>query len=390
MLEQRLYFDCAATTPLDKRVSLKMRQFFDERGCFGNASSSTHLYGVEAASAVELARRQVATALNCRPRELIWVSGATEANNLAIFGTVGALLRRARRRSAKLPIILTVPSEHKSVLEPMRFLGKEKCKLVLLRVGRSGMVDLEDFEEKLRVFRPIFASLSWVNNETGVVQDVNGLSALCQAYSTRLHVDAAQAFGKVQVDLQETQVDIASFSAHKSSGPKGVGALFIRGEGDPRSFLSPLFLGGSQERGLRPGTLPVHQVAGMGEAFEIVEKYREQDVARVAKLSGQVLDAIRDLRGIVHGEQRVPHILNVYFRDVNASRLVSLLSNVALSRGSACLSDETEPSHVLKAMRCSREQAENSVRLSLGRMTKPNMISALIHCLKHAVPSSRM
>ena len=355
-----VYLDYAATTPVDRRVVNKMMPYLTD--LFGNPASRSHAYGWAAEEAVELAREQVCTLINADPRELVWTSGATESNNLAIKGA-------AHFYKGKGKHLVTVATEHKAVLDSMREMERQGWEVTVLPVLPSGLLDIDVFEAALRP-DTVLASVMMVNNETGVIQDIARLGTLCRAKGVLFHVDAAQAAGKVAIDLDTLPVDLMSLSAHKICGPKGIGALYVRRK--PRVRLEAQIHGGGHERGMRSGTLPTHQIVGMGEAFWLAHQHMATDSVRIRALRDRLwagfagLEAI-ELNGDMH--QRAPGFLNVSFNYVEGESLLMGIKGVAVSSGSACTSASLEPSYVLRAMGRSDELAHSSVRFSVGRFT---------------------
>jgi cysteine desulfurase len=355
-----VYLDYAATTPVDPRVARKMIPYLTEM--FGNPASRSHAYGWAADEAVELAREQVCALINADPRELAWTSGATESNNLAIKGA--AQFHKARGRH-----LITLATEHKAVLDSMRELEREGFEVTVLPVQESGLLDLALFEAALRP-DTVLASVMMVNNETGVLQDVAAIGALCRAKGVLFHVDAAQAAGKVAIDLAQLPIDLMSLSAHKIYGPKGVGALYVRRK--PRVRINAQMHGGGHERGMRSGTLPTHQIVGMGEAFWLAREQMASDNARISMLRDRLWAGFKKMDAVVlNGDEqrRAVHYLNASFNYVEGESLLMGIKDVAVSSGSACTSASLEPSYVLRAMGRSDELAHSSVRFSLGRFT---------------------
>lgn len=355
-----VYLDYAATTPVDPRVAAKMIPYLTE--FYGNPASRSHAYGWVADEAVELAREQVCSLINADPREIAWTSGATESNNLAIKGA-------AHFHRGKGKHLITVATEHKAVLDSMRELEREGFEVTVLPVLPSGLLDLAVFEAALRP-DTVLASVMMVNNETGVVQDVAALGALCRARGVLFHVDAAQAAGKVAIDLETLPVDLMSLSAHKIYGPKGIGALYVRRK--PRVRIEAQMHGGGHERGMRSGTLATHQIVGMGEAFWLARQHMDSDNARIAALRDRLWAGFAGMEAVeLNGDavQRAASYLNVSFNYVEGESLLMGIKNVAVSSGSACTSASLEPSYVLRAMGRNDELAHSSVRFSLGRFT---------------------
>ncbi len=375
-----IYLDYAATTPVDPRVAEKMIPHLTSS--FGNPASRSHAYGWQAEAAVETARAQVAELVGADPREIIWTSGATESDNLAIKGA-------AHFHRAKGNHLITLATEHKAVLDTMRELEREGFQVTYLKPQPNGLLDLETFKAALRP-ETILASIMLVNNEIGVIQDIAALGAVCRERGILFHVDAAQAPGKVAIDLSTLPVDLMSFSAHKTYGPQGIGALYVRRR--PRVHLAPLIHGGGHERGLRSGTLPTHQIVGMGEAYRLAGELMVEENARVRALRDRFLAGIADMEEVyLNGdlEQRVPHNLNVSFNFVEGESLMMAVKELAVSSGSACTSASLEPSHVLRALGRSDELAHSSLRITLGRYTTAQDIDFAVALLKDKVARLR-
>ncbi len=353
-----VYLDYAATTPVDHRVARKMIPYLTD--LYGNPASRSHAFGWAADEAVELAREQVSFLVNADPREIVWTSGATESNNLAIKGA-------AHFYKGKGKHLVTVATEHKAVLDSMRELEREGFDVTVLPVLPSGLLDLAVFEAALRP-DTVLASVMFVNNETGVIQDVAALGAICRTKGVLFHVDAAQAAGKVEIDLSQLPIDMMSLSAHKMYGPKGIGALYVRRK--PRVRIEAQIHGGGHERGMRSGTLPTHQIVGMGEAFWLARENMEADNARISVLRNRLWAGFQKMDAVVlNGDEqhRAVQYLNVSFNYVEGESLLMGIKGVAVSSGSACTSASLEPSYVLRAMGRSDELAHRSVRFSLGR-----------------------
>ncbi|MBC7215779.1 MAG: IscS subfamily cysteine desulfurase [Burkholderiaceae bacterium] len=360
-----VYLDYAATTPVDRRVASKMWPYLTE--IYGNPASRSHVYGWAAEEAVELAREQVCALINADPREIVWTSGATESNNLAIKGA-------AHFHSAKGRHLVTVATEHKAVLDSMRELERAGYEVTVLPVQANGLLDPERFAAALRP-DTVLASVMFVNNETGVLQDVATLGSMCRAKGVLFHVDAAQAAGKVAIDLEQLPIDLMSLSAHKIYGPKGIGALYVRRK--PRVRIEAQMHGGGHERGMRSGTLATHQIVGMGEAFWLARENMAADNARILALRERLWAGLQSLDAVVLNgdvQQRAAHYLNVSFNYVEGESLLMGIKDVAVSSGSACTSASLEPSYVLRAMGRSDELAHSSVRFSLGRFTSAEEI----------------
>ncbi len=364
-----VYLDYAATTPVDPRVAAKMIPYLTER--FGNPASRSHGYGWAAEEAVELAREQVALLIGADPREIVWTSGATESNNLALKGAAQFYKTKGRH-------IITVATEHKAVLDTARELEREGYEVTVLDVLPSGLVDIEVFKAAIRP-DTVLASVMFVNNETGVIQDVAALGAICRSKGVIFHVDAAQATGKVAIDLSVLPIDLMSMSAHKSYGPKGIGALYVRRK--PRIRIEAQMHGGGHERGMRSGTLPTHQIVGMGEAFHIAAKEMGTELERIRSLRDRLWTGLCKMEHVsINGdfEARTPNHLNVSFAYVEGESLLMGMKDIAVSSGSACTSASLEPSYVLRAMGRSDELAHSSVRFTIGRFTTPEEIDFTI------------
>lgn len=366
---QRIYLDYSATTPVDPRVADAMIPWLTER--FGNPASNSHPYGWDAEEAVEQARRQVAALVGAEPRELVWTSGATESINLALKGA-------AQFYQAKGRHIITLRTEHKAVLDTCHALEEQGFEVTFLDVLPNGLVDPRVFEQAIRP-DTILASVLLVNNEIGVIQDVQALGALCREHKVLFHVDAAQATGKVAINLQEWPVDLMSMSAHKTYGPKGVGALYVRRK--PAVRLKAQIHGGGHERGFRSGTLPTHQIVGMGRAFELAAELMEQENRRIHALRDRLWAGLRQIPDLyLNGDldRRVPHNLNISVDHIEGEALMMSLTELAVSSGSACTSASLEPSYVLKALGRSDQLAHSSLRISLGRFTTEQDVDAAI------------
>ncbi|MFZ2306593.1 MAG: IscS subfamily cysteine desulfurase [Rhodoferax sp.] len=375
-----VYLDYAATTPVDRRVARKMIPYLTD--LYGNPASRSHAFGWAADEAVELAREQVSALVNADPREIVWTSGATESNNLAIKGA-------AHFYKGKGKHLVTVATEHKAVLDSMRELEREGFEVTVLPVLPSGLLDLDLFAATLRP-DTVLASVMMVNNETGVIQDVAKIGAICRAKGVLLHVDAAQAAGKVAIDLSQLPVDMMSLSAHKIYGPKGIGALYVRRK--PRVRIEAQMHGGGHERGMRSGTLPTHQIVGMGEAFWLARECMESDNARIRALRERLWAGFQRLDAVVlNGDetQRAAQYLNVSFNYVEGESLLMGIKGVAVSSGSACTSASLEPSYVLRAMGRSDELAHSSVRFSIGRFTTVEEIDFTIDQVTQVVNKLR-
>ncbi|AAU27825.1 TPA: IscS subfamily cysteine desulfurase [Legionella pneumophila] len=366
-----IYFDYMATTPVDPRVVEQMIKYLGPEGDFGNPASATHEYGRVASMAVEQARSQIAETINASPQEIVFTSGATEADNLAILGA-------ARFYKNKGMHLVTMSTEHKAVLDSFHQLEKEGFQVTYLNPESDGLLDLEKLESALRL-DTILVSVMHVNNEIGVIQDIASIGELLRNRGIIFHVDAAQSAGKLPIDLSQLSVDLMSFSAHKNYGPKGVGALYVRHK--PRIRLQPLSYGGGHEGGLRSGTLPTHQIVGMGEAFAIAEADRIPEQTRILNLRKQLWDGIRHLPAIKlngHEHRRIAGNLNVSFVGLNGDSLLFALSELAISTTSACSSASIQPSYVLRAIGLTDTEAQSTIRLSIGRFTSEVQIKKAI------------
>ena len=375
-----IYLDYSATTPVDPRVAEKMIPYLTEH--FGNPASRSHVFGWKAEEAVETARANVAALVNCDAKDLVWTSGATESINLALKGAAEFYKTQGKH-------LITVKTEHKATLDTCRELERRGFEVTYLDVGSDGLLDLNRLEAALRA-DTILVSVMFVNNEIGVVQDIAAIGALCKAKGALLHVDAAQATGKCPVDLQGLKVDLMSFSAHKTYGPKGVGALYVRRK--PRVRLEAQIHGGGHERGLRSGTLATHQIVGMGEAFRIARQEMAVENERIRALRDRLLRGVQDIEEVFvngHLEQRVPHNLNVSFNFVEGESLVMAVKDIAVSSGSACTSAWLEPSYVLRALGRSDELAHSSIRFTLGRFTSGEEVDYTVDHLKAKVSKLR-
>ena len=380
--QKPVYFDYSATTPVDARVAEKMTQYLTREGVFGNPASRSHAFGWEAESAVEDARANVASVIGADPREIIWTSGATEANNLALKGAANFYNKKGKR-------VVTVKTEHKAVLDTVRELERAGFDATYLDTQENGLLDLQKFEAALGDDVTV-VSVMWVNNEIGVVQPLAQIGEICRARGIVFHVDAAQAVGKVKMDVNAANIDLMSMSAHKAYGPKGMGALYVRRK--PRVRLHAQIHGGGHERGLRSGTLPTHQIVGMGEAFRIAEEEREAESARVLKLRDKLLAGVREMEEIyINGDldNRVPHNLNISFNFVEGESLIMAIKDVAVSSGSACTSASLEPSYVLRALGRDDELAHSSIRFSIGRFTTEADIDFLVSLLHEKIAKLR-
>ncbi len=375
-----IYLDYAATTPVDPRVISCLVQHLSRDGIFGNPSSNTHTFGYKAACAIEVAREQVADLLSAKPVEIIWTSGATEANNLALCGALRANLQKGRH-------LITSKTEHRAVLDVCRWLEKDGYTVSYLDANPDGLIDLEKLAAALRP-DTVLVSLMHVNNETGVVQDLAAISTLTQENGVLLHVDASQSVGKLPIDLQALPIDLLSLSAHKIYGPKGSGALFVRHCPKRQIHLKPLIHGGGQERGLRAGTLAVHQIVATGEACQIAGFEMKEERLRLKKLRNRLLLGLTKLGKITlngHPTQNWSGILNISFAGITAEALITATPEIAVATGSACTSANIENSHVLRAMGCSATRARGAIRFSVGRFTTNEEVDYTIHVVSAAV-----
>jgi cysteine desulfurase len=375
-----IYLDYSATTPVDPRVAEKMIPWLTEH--FGNPASRSHAYGWEAEEAVEEARGHVAALVNCDPKEIIWTSGATEAINLALKGAAHFYKDKGKH-------LVTVKTEHKATLDTMRELEREGFEVTYLDVKDDGLLDLEVFKAALRPDTSL-VSVMFVNNEIGVIQDIEQLGEICRARGIIFHVDSAQASGKALIDLAKLKVDLMSFSAHKTYGPKGMGALFVRRK--PRVRIEAQMHGGGHERGMRSGTLPTHQIVGMGEAFRIAKAEMATENERIRKLRDKLWKGLSEIEEVyVNGDMahRVPHNLNASFNFVEGESLIMAVKEIAVSSGSACTSASLEPSYVLRALGRSDELAHSSIRFTIGRFTTEADVDYTIDLLKRKVGKLR-
>jgi cysteine desulfurase len=375
-----IYLDYGATTPCDPRVVDAMIPWL--RAHFGNPASRSHAWGWEAEEAVETARAQVAALIGADPREIVWTSGATESNNLALKGAAHFYSSRGKH-------IVTVKTEHKAVLDTVRELERQGFEATYLEVQPDGLLDLDRFKDALRQ-DTVLVSVMMVNNEIGVIQDIAEIGRICRERGILLHVDAAQATGKVAIDLRTLPVDLMSLASHKTYGPKGIGALYVRRK--PRVRLEAQMHGGGHERGLRSGTLPTHQCVGMGEAFRLAREEMGTELERIRMLQRRLLDGLADIEQVfVNGdvERRVPHNLNLSFNYVEGESLIMGCKGLAVSSGSACTSASLEPSYVLRALGRSDELAHSSLRMTIGRFTTEAEIDTAVHTLREQVAKLR-
>lgn len=375
-----IYMDYSATTPIDPRVAQKMIPYITEH--FGNPASRSHPYGWEAEEAVEEARVRVAELVNADPREIVFTSGATESNNLALKGIAEFYQDRGKH-------IITVKTEHKAILDTARELERKGFEVTYLDVLENGLIDLNTLKSAIRP-DTILVSVMMVNNEIGVIQDIEAIGELCRDKGVFFHVDAAQATGKVEIDLQKLKVDLMSFSAHKTYGPKGIGALYVRRK--PRVRLEAQMHGGGHERGMRSGTLATHQIVGMGEAFRIAKEEMDEENVRIKALRDRLWAGLSTMEEVhINGDmtQRVPHNLNVSFNFVEGESLMMAIKDVAVSSGSACTSASLEPSYVLRALGRSDELAHSSIRFTVGRFSTEAEIDAVVKLLQEKIGKLR-
>ncbi len=375
-----IYMDYSSTTPVDPRVADKMIPYLREQ--FGNPASRSHMYGWSAEKAVEEARAQVAALVNADPREIIWTSGATEGNNLALKGAAHFYQTKGKH-------IITVKTEHKAVLDTVRELERQGFEATYLQPQDNGLITIEQLAAAIRP-DTILVSVMWVNNEIGVIQPIDEIGELCRSKGIIFHSDAAQATGKTPIDLEKTKVDLVTFTAHKSYGPKGVGALYVRRK--PRVRLEAQMHGGGHERGLRSGTLATHQIVGMGEAFRLAKEEMDTEITRIRALRDRLAKGLSEMEEVyVNGdmEHRVPHNLNVSFNYVEGESLIMAIKDIAVSSGSACTSASLEPSYVLRALGRSDELAHSSIRFTFGRFTTNEDVDFTIDLIKKKVEKLR-
>ncbi len=375
-----IYMDYSATTPCDPRVVDAMIPWLREH--FGNPASRSHAWGWEAEKAVENARANVAALINADPREIVWTSGATESNNLALKGAAQFYQSRGKH-------IITVKTEHKAVLDTCRELERRGFDVTYMDVGPDGLLDLDAFKAAIRP-DTILASVMFVNNEIGVIQDIAAIGTICRERGVIFHVDAAQATGRVDIDLQALPVDLMSLTSHKTYGPKGIGALFVRRK--PRVRLEAQMHGGGHERGMRSGTLPTHQIVGMGEAYRIAKEQMHEDNKRIQALHDRLLKGLKEIEEVYingHETKRIPHNLNMSFNYVEGESLIMGIKGLAVSSGSACTSASLEPSYVLRALGRSDELAHSSLRMTIGRWTTEEEIDYAVKAIKENVAKLR-
>jgi cysteine desulfurase len=377
-----IYLDYSATTPVDERVAEKMCTYLTRDGVFGNPASRSHAFGWDAEAAVEEARKNIASLVGANPKEIIFTSGATESDNLAIKGVAHFYKKNGKH-------IVTCKTEHKAVLDTCRQLEREGYEVTYLDPEPNGLLDLNKLENALRD-DTILVSIMHVNNEIGVIQDIAAIGEICRSRKIIFHVDAAQSPGKVPINLEQLKVDLMSFSAHKVYGPKGIGALYVQRK--PRVRLEAQMHGGGHERGMRSGTLATHQIVGMGEAFRIANEEMEEENKRILALRNRLWDGLKDMEEVyINGdmEQRIPGNINISFNFVEGESLLMALKDLAISSGSACTSASLEPSYVLRALGRNDELAHSSIRFSIGRFTTAEDIDYTIEHVRTAVNKLR-
>jgi len=382
MNNKPIYMDYSATTPVDKRVAEVMVKYLTMDGDFGNSGSRSHYYGWQAEDAVDKARKQVADLVGADPKEIVWTSGATESDNLAIKGIAHFYQKKGKH-------IITLKTEHKAVLDTCRQLEREGFEVTYLDPDSNGILNLNVLKNAIRE-DTILVTIMHVNNEIGVIQDIEAIGNLCREHKVYFHVDAAQSAGKVEIDLSKLPVDLMSFSAHKIYGPKGIGALYVRRK--PRVRIESQMHGGGQERGMRSGTLAVHQIVGMGEAFAIAKEQMKEDIQRISKLKDRLVAGFSDMEEVVINgdlDQRYPGIMNISYNYVEGESLMMAISDIAVSSGSACTSASLEPSYVLRALGLSDELAHSSIRFSIGRFTTEEDIDRAIELVRSKVEKLR-
>jgi len=373
-----IYFDYSATTPVDKRVAEKMMQYMTNEGHFGNPASRSHKFGWQAEEAVDIARNQVAELINADSREIVFTSGATESNNLAIKGAANFYKKKGKH-------IITCKTEHKAVLDTCRELERQGFEVTYLDPEDNGLIDLNKLADAMRD-DTVLVSIMQINNEIGVIQDISAIGEMCRARKIVFHVDAAQSAGKIDIDMQTLKVDLLSISVHKLYGPKGIGALYVSRK--PRIRLEAQTHGGGHERGMRSGTLATHQIVGMGEACRIAKEEMVQDLAHVTAMRDRLWAGVNSMEQVfVNGDfdQRYPGIFNVSFNFVEGESLIMALKDLAVSSGSACTSASLEPSYVLRALGLNDEMAHSSIRFSFGRFTTVEEVDYAIDLINKSI-----
>lgn len=377
-----IYLDYSSTTPVDERVAKAMANCLTKEGTFGNPASRSHPYGWDSEKLIDQARINVANLLGADKREIIWTSGATESDNLAIKGAAYFYKEKGNH-------LITLSTEHKAVLDTMRFLEAEGFEVTYLDPKENGLVDIDELKKAIKP-TTILISIMHVNNEIGVIQDLESIGKLCKENKIVFHVDAAQSPGKVEIDVNKFNIDLCALSAHKAYGPKGIGALYVRRK--PRIRLQPQMHGGGHERGFRSGTLPTHQIVGMGEAFKYAKTEMAKDNKKIKKLRDMLWDGLKDMEEIyLNGDlnQRIPGNLNISFNFVEGESLIMAIKDIAVSSGSACTSASLEPSYVLRALGREDELAHSSIRMTIGKYTTEEEVLHTIDLLKNAVSKLR-
>jgi len=377
-----IYLDYASTTPIDKRVVEKMLEYMTTDGMYGNPASRSHSFGWDADEAVSKSRQYIADLINADPREIVWTSGATESDNLAIKGAAHFYKKKGKH-------VITIKTEHKAVLDACRQLEREGFEVTYMEPMSNGLIDIKELESEIRE-DTVLISVMHVNNEIGVIQDIEKIGELARSKKIIFHVDAAQSAGKINIDLEKMKVDLMSFSAHKIYGPKGIGALYVRRK--PRVRLEAQIHGGGHERGLRSGTLPTHQIVGMGEAFRIAKEEMDKDYKKISQLRNRLWNGLKDIEEVyLNGdfENRYPGIMNISFNYIEGESLIMATKDIAISSGSACTSASLEPSFVLRAIGRPDELAHSSLRMSIGRFTTDEDIDITIKTVSSAVEKLR-
>jgi len=377
-----IYLDYSSTTPVDERVAAKMAECLTKEGYFGNPASRSHSFGWDSEKLIDEARQNVANLINANKKEIVWTSGATESDNLAIKGAAHFYKEKGNH-------LITLSTEHKAVLDTMRHLESEGFEVTYLDPKENGLVDLTELENAM-TDKTVLVSIMHVNNEIGVIQDLEAIGSLCRDRGIVFHVDAAQSPGKVQVDVEKYKIDLLSLSAHKAYGPKGIGALYVRRK--PRIRLQAQMHGGGHERGFRSGTLPTHQIVGMGEAFRLAEAEMESDNKRIKKLRDKLWNGLKDMEEVyLNGDlnQRIPGNLNISFNFIEGESLIMAVKDMAVSSGSACTSASLEPSYVLRALGRDDELAHSSIRLTIGKYTTEDEIDYAIDLITTSVKKLR-
>ena len=377
-----IYLDYASTTPIDKRVVEKMLEYMTTDGMYGNPASRSHRFGWDADEAVSKSRQYIADLINADPREIVWTSGATESDNLAIKGAAHFYKKKGKH-------VITIKTEHKAVLDACRQLEREGFEVTYMEPMSNGLIDIKELESEIRE-DTVLISVMHVNNEIGVIQDIEKIGELARSKKIIFHVDAAQSAGKINIDLEKMKVDLMSFSAHKIYGPKGIGALYVRRK--PRVRLEAQIHGGGHERGLRSGTLPTHQIVGMGEAFRIAKEEMDKDYKKISQLRNRLWNGLKDIEEVyLNGdfENRYPGIMNISFNYIEGESLIMATKDIAISSGSACTSASLEPSFVLRAIGRPDELAHSSLRMSIGRFTTGEDIDITIKTVSSAVEKLR-